>query len=171
MRLQQILVLVPVAALFLAAACNKTPKGNTVLLGPTPIYQLRPGYKEVIPNAMAVKRYQALFNYYSQYNVPLHRVVLGDTANIYLGLIVEPIPASLSVFAQSDSVWTRIVGRTYSKGEIALLKHAKAGYNVRYIAPSTLTKQVHAVNLLTKDSSLAARYYNHDPIFYGNILF
>ena len=157
--------------ILLSAACGKVPtNSDSVYLGPYPIYKLKPGYKEVVPNSMAVKRYEQLFNYYAQYNVPLHRIVLGDSATIYLGLVVDPMPATLQDLLSSDSIWTQKASKQIGGGYLGLLSYRKGGYNVRYLQKSAKTKQVHAINLFTEDSATASFYYNGEKLFNGCLL-
>jgi hypothetical protein len=168
MKIWQGMVLSVVLPLMMANTCQK--RKDAVYLGGTPVYQLSAETREVAPTPAAIKEYETKFNYYSQYNVPLHRVVMGKGQTVYLGLIVPPFPPTLSYFLASDSVWTQLESKKVGEGGMAFMKYALGGYNVRYVFASKKTAQTHAINLFTADSATARSYYDAEKPYKGALL-
>jgi hypothetical protein len=157
-------------SVFASISCGRAPsKSENLYLGQDLIYSLEPGARIVIPAQAAVNEYEKKFNYYKQYNVPLHRIIINSNSTLYFGLVVEPMPAQLTDLIQPDSLWSVIATKSDKHGYWGFLKYAKGGYNVRCLTHSNKTKQVHAINLFTTDSAVAISYYTDTNGFRRNL--
>jgi len=165
------------AGIFLLAAltllgCSRKPGADSaVYLGPTPVYKLVPGTREVAPDAPTTKLYEGMFNFHPAYNQPLHRLVVGGNQTVYLGLVLPPLPAKLDELMVTDSAWTLVQSRPVGKGALlGLLKGRTGAYDVRYLGASVKSQMTHVINVYTQDSALAQSYYHAEPLLKGNLL-
>jgi hypothetical protein len=164
-----------VGSLTTLASCHKTASSaRAVYLGPTAVYQLSDNAKELLPDKFSTTFYQDRFNFHPQYNQPLHRIVAvgNSTDKVYLGVVLPPLPADLSVLTESDSIWQLIERRALPNHSILARLRSKKGaeFDVRYLGASAKSQNTHVVNYLTADSATAQRIYLADKPFEGKLL-
>ncbi len=159
------------AGLLLSSCQPGQSQGRAVRFGPTPVYRLAKGAQEVVPDKATTQFYEQRFNFHPRFNQPLHRLVRGNGPDVYLGLVVPPGPTDLAVLIRPDSVWQAVANRTEPQGQLAMFRNPRRGeYNVRYAGKAVKTGNIHVINLLTTDSTLARSYYSADKLFKGNLL-
>ena len=138
------------------------------------MYRLGADAKEIAPDSATTAYYGQRFNFHPRFNQPLHRLVRGSgPETVYLGLVLPPAPRNLVVLMASDSVWQQVATRTVSPdgAQLALLRNPRRSeYNVRYVGESKKSGNVHVVNMLTSDSTVARSYYTAEKLFKGNLL-
>jgi hypothetical protein len=146
-------------------------QSRTVYFGPTAVYRLPTGTREVKPDSASTAFYERRFNFHPRFNQPLHRVVAGIPAEtVYLGLVMAPVPADLGVLVAPDSVWQVVERKALPHaGQLALLRGRHGEFDVRYVGRAS-SGNTHVVNLLTRDSVVARSYYEAPKLFKGNLL-